>query len=345
MKKDWIKAIVHLIFWAATTWLITSSFSIQSREIELIDGVETVNIIRSNGLTYQILLCIIVAVFLSYLNIRIIYKLNQPNTNEKTIWYSALLFLLALLLIDILTRLPLLGNGPPLPKQIAFGIIIFYFALSVAYGLARLWFFNVQRHQQLVLDKKQTELTLLRNQLQPHFLFNALNNLLSMVRPAENPKLVDSFERLSQLLRYVIEETKTDKVSMNKEINFLKNYIELQLLRFNENEVIVQFDVEGEFDTQKVEPGLFITFVENAFKYGTEPEKTSIIKIQFDLTKPDAVGLEIKNKVIMKNVNVNGTGTGIESTRKRLDLIYPGKYQLLVSNADDFVVELNLETR
>ncbi len=342
MRKLWIEAIIHIIFWGSTTWLIASSFSIQSHEIDINNGEEIVNIVRNNSLIYQILFIILVAAFLFYFNSKIIYKLNQ--TNKKTaLGYSAMSFLIALIVVYIVTNLKLYVKFLPLPKQIAFGIVFFYFAISIAYGLAKLWLYDLKRHQQLVLDKKQTELALLRNQIQPHFLFNALNNLLSMVNPFENPKLTDSFERLSQLLRYVIDEAQKDRVSINQEITFIENYIELQLLRFSENEVNVDFKVIGNYNTQMVEPGLFIIFVENAFKYGTEPEKIANIEIFFDLTKKDTILFQIKNKVMLKNVS--GNGTGIETTKKRLELIYPNTHHLSISITDvEFFVDLTLKT-
>jgi sensor histidine kinase YesM len=342
MKRFWIEFIIHIIFWVSTTWLITSGFSIQSHEIEVINGVETINIVRNNWLIYQILLCIVISAITFYLNARLIFKLNQTKTNNKPIWYSALIFVIVLIIIYVITVPGLYSNMPPVPALIAFGIFFFYFALSIAYGLARLWVYNNQRQQQLVFDKKQAELTLLRNQLKPHFLFNALNNLLSMVNPSENSKLINSFERLSQLLRYIIEETNTDKVSIAKEIEFLKNYIDLQMLRFNEDEVNVQFNIHGPYNSQKVEPGLFIAFVENAFKYGTEPEKKATIDIEFDLSGINTIQFQIKNKVMMKNLN--GVGSGIEATRKRLELIYPAKHQFSISDSENFIVKLKLST-
>ncbi|MBN1186988.1 MAG: histidine kinase [Bacteroidales bacterium] len=343
MKSYWIEVIIHTLFWVSTAWLITSSFSIESHEIEIIDGIETINIVRNNGLYYQLLFCVFISVIAFYINAWLIFNLNRVKTDLSPILFSALAFVIVLILIYVVIEFRPFNNVPPIPKQIAFGIVTFYFSLSIAYGLARLWMYNNQRQQQLILEKKQAELTLLRNQLQPHFLFNALNNLLSMVNPSENPKLINSFGRLSQLLRYVIEGTNTEKVSIEKEIEFQKNYIELQMLRFNEDEVQVKIDVRGEHDTQFVEPGLFIVFVENAFKYGTEPEKLTRIEIEFDLSKTDLVQFKIKNKIMMKNSN--GVGTGIETTRKRLDLIYPNKHRLTISSTDYFIVQLTINTK
>jgi len=342
MRKNWKELVVHIIFWVSTAWLITSGFSVVSHDIEIINDVETVHIVRNNALIYQILLCIVVSVIAFYLNTWLIFKLNRVRTRTSSVGYSALVFLVVLIVIYGVTEVRFFSHAPPIPPELAFGIVIFYFALSVAYGLAKLLIYNNQRQQELMMDKKQAELTLLRNQLQPHFLFNAINNLLSLVNPSENPKLVDSFDRLSQLLRYVIEESGTDQVSIKKEIEFLKNYIQLQLLRFNEDEVDIDFHVKGPYDAQQVEPGLFIGFVENAFKFGTEPEKTAKIEITFDLSKQNSMYFLIKNKVLMRNLN--GVGSGIEATRKRLDLIYPNAYQLSISQSEDFIVELTIHT-
>jgi LytS/YehU family sensor histidine kinase len=164
-----------------------------------------------------------------------------------------------------------------------------------------------------------------------------------MVNPSDNPKLVSSFDKLSQLLRFLIEDNKAEKITISKEIEFLKNYIELQKLRFNEDELDIQFKVNGSFDTQKVEPGLFIPFVENAFKYGTEPEKHVTIEIEFDLSKIDLIQFIIKNKIMMSHSN--RLGTGIEVSRKRLNLIYPDRHKLTISKEEDFIVQLTIRTK
>lgn len=341
MRNFGLEIIVHILFWVGTGSLIVSGFSIQLHEIEVINGVETESIVRSNGLIYQLLLCIVLSMLSFYVNAQLIIKYNQ-NANRK-IWTSLLVFAITLILIYFLTDFQVIKNSLPVPKEIAFGVAVFYFSLSIAYGLVKHSIKNQQRHQRLILDKKQAELALLRNQLQPHFLFNALNNLMAMVNRSENPKLVSSFDKISQLLRFVIEDNKAEKIPILKEIEFLKNYIDLQMLRFEEGEVNVQFNMEGDNNEQKIEPGLFIPFVENAFKYGTEPENLSKIDIQFDLSQADSIQFEIKNKMMMSNTN--SIGTGIETTKKRLDLIYPDKYKLKISNANEFIVQLTISTQ
>jgi sensor histidine kinase YesM len=341
MKNRFIEIILHSIFWMTTAWLFINSFSVQMRHLKIIDGIETIYIVRSSGLMLQIFSCITTGAIVFYITVWLL--LQHHEIKKQTIFFLLLIFGIGCTFTYFITNFNFNSKQPPLPSAIALGIVTFYFAISIAYSIAKLLYRNHQRQQQLILDKKQTELTLLRNQLQPHFLFNALNNLLSMVKPHENPKLIHSFERLSQLLRYVIEETQAEKVSIQKEISFLESYIELQKLRFTEDEIVVNFKVEGIFINQKIEPGLYITFIENAFKYGTEPEKTSIIDIHFDLRVEDNIHFEIKNKVMMPNLT--GNKTGIESTRKRLELIYPHKHLLLVKEENDFIVTLDIQTQ
>lgn len=342
MKSRWVEGIIHILFWVSTGWLIISGFSIQSHEIEVVNDVETVIVNRNAGLIYQLFGCILVSIVLFYLNTFVVLKQNRINA-KSPIWYSVLILMGVLVVIYLISEYRFFDQGPNLPIQISSGIVIFYFTISIAYSLLKILINNHQREQQLIVDKKQAELTLLRNQLQPHFLFNAINNLLSMVNPADNPKLANSFDRLSKLLRYVIEENHADKVNIGNEIDFLKNYIDLQLLRFDDGEVNVNFSIEGPYDKQPIEPGLFIAFVENAFKYGTEPEKTTTIEISFDLTNPDEIHFFSKNNTLM--TNKNGPGTGIESTQKRLALIYPQKHQLSISHSDNFIIRLTINTK
>jgi Histidine kinase len=341
MKNRFLEIMLHGVFWVATAWLLASSFSVQMRLMQIIDGVETIKIVRNGRLMWQILACISVGAIVFYTTVW--WLLRQSEFKKQAVLLPILAFGMGVLLVQTFIIYDVEPEQLPLPQPVAFGIVTFYFTVSIAYSIAKLYYRNHERQQQLLLDKKQTELTLLRNQLQPHFLFNALNNLLSMVKPNENPKLVDSFERLSQLLRHVIEDTQTEKVRIRKEITFLENYIELQKLRFNDNEVLVNFSVKGEYLDQKIEPGLYITFVENAFKYGTEPEQNCVIDMDFDLSKPKNIYFSIKNKVMI--YNVMGNKTGIETTRRRLALIYPDKHQLLVEQKEHFIVTLNIQTQ
>ncbi|MGB5371736.1 MAG: hypothetical protein WBN18_15010, partial [Flavobacteriaceae bacterium] len=131
MKKIWIEVFIHVLFWISTSWLITTSFSIQSHEIELNNGLETVNIVRNNGLAYQLLLCIMVSFFAFYLNYWLLIKRNR--TAKTKTWGGLSVFTALLIVTYFLVEFRFFMETLPIPKQIAFGIAIFYFALSIAY--------------------------------------------------------------------------------------------------------------------------------------------------------------------------------------------------------------------
>ncbi len=344
MKIRWTEAAFNLIFWAASAWLIISGFSVESREIEIVNGTESIHTIRNASLQYHLVLLTGFSILMFYTNLLNMKRLNQRGPKSKILLITVLIYTFSLAAFLITESFIAGGLAPSLPFSLSFGILIFYFTISVSYGLGRVWVQTEKQHQILLTEKKEAELTLLRNQLQPHFLFNALNNLLSMVDQQKSPKLAESFDQLSMLLRYVIDDTRPGNVTVSQEIAFLRNYVALQLLRFVPGEIIFDIQVDGTYGDQKVEPGLFIPFVENAFKYGPEPEKQSSISLGFDISRQNEIIFRIVNKISSYRVSDGGAGTGIASTQKRLNLIYPGKHTLEIIKDEDFLVILKIET-
>ncbi len=339
----WIEYIANLLFWSITGWLLVSSFSIQGQEVEVLNGVKTVKTIRDTEIIFQIVTCIFVSFMMFYINLYNISKLGKSSQKVKNFLFSTFIFLIAIVLFYFAKKI-FFTNQYILPNQISIGIIFFYFTVSSAYGFIKIWILSEQRQKDLILITKQAELNLLRNQLQPHFLFNALNNLLSLVDQKKSPRLSNSIEKLSHLLRYVIEETQSDKTTISKEIQFIKNYCELQSLRFEENELNLKINVKGDYVDQLLEPGLFIPLVENAIKYGAEPEVNSTIAINFDIFDEYIIGFSIRNKII-PSIKINdSTGTGINSLKERLKLVYPEKHQFKITRNEYFLVELKIHT-
>jgi sensor histidine kinase YesM len=338
----WKEIIVNALFWLITAWLITSSFSVERLEIENLNGVETVRKTIGIGLVLQINLLIAISLVSFYFNLFNVHQLVKPHKRSRVIFVSIIILLVSIGAFLFAQQLCFAENYALLPLSLTIGVSLFYFTISTTYGLVKVWIQSDRAHQHLKLVNKQAELTLLRNQLRPHFLFNALNNLLSMVDQQKSPQLSSSFEKLSNLLRYVIEETKSEKVCVSAEIEFVKNYCDLQLLRFEKEEVDLKLLLVGEHGDLQVEPGLFIPFIENAFKYGTEPELKSVIEIKFDISEREKIAFSVKNKkanVFGKN---ESTGTGISSTIERLNLVYPSKHTLQIQENDYFLVELNI---
>ena len=178
-------------------------------------------------------------------------------------------------------------------------------------------------------EKKQkvveAELAWLKNQINPHFLFNTLNNISSLTQ-IDADKAQDTVMQLSDLLRYAMYETNKPKVPLEGEVDFMRNYIELMKLRCNEmTEVSETMKVEDK--KAEVAPLLFISLIENAFKHGTNSNAPATIDIS--LTQKDSMLVFICNKTNnpKPTKDRSGSGIGLENTRRRLDLLYQGRYQ------------------
>ncbi|MCF8238623.1 MAG: histidine kinase [Saprospiraceae bacterium] len=344
MKRNWLEATLHTLFWLGSAWLITSGFSIQSQEIELIDGQEIVHTVRSEPLMIKLLLCIAWSMVMSYVNVWNLLRLNRPGSRTMVALTSIGILVIAIVAFPLLASM-VPGHLPiGLPPTLQIGILVWFFTISTAYGLIRAWSYTEKQQQQLIYAKQQAELSLLRNQLQPHFLFNALNNLLSMVDQQKSPALVSAFGRLSDLLRYIIDDSRSGMVTISEEIEFIRNYVALQLLRFEPGEVDFQLETTGPYNGQKIEPGLLLPFVENAFKYGAAPDSSSVIRLQIDVARPDRMIFHISNPVVQQIQEIDRSGLGLQSTRQRLNLLYPHRHTLDIQSGDPFIVHLQLQS-
>ncbi len=188
-------------------------------------------------------------------------------------------------------------------------------------------------------EKSQAEVAYLKAQINPHFLFNTLNGIYSLAiqkSDATAPAIV----KLSEMMRYVTTESQQEFVPLEKEMNYLRNYIDLQKMRVGETIALV-FRIDGEALGKSIAPLLLIPFIENAFKYGINPEEKSEINIHIQLLT-DVVLLDVKNQ----KVNIqssDGAGTGLENARKRLALSYPGRHTLQIDETEfRFAVHLKV---
>ncbi|MEZ4826161.1 MAG: sensor histidine kinase [Bacteroidia bacterium] len=345
MKNQLLKWAIHILFWLGSTWLIVSSFSIQSKEIEITNGIETVRIVRDGGLTAQLTTWILISAVVFYTIAGVLGRLSQGrNWRSAGKWAFAILPVSALgyYLFYLRQNNP---AGPILSWQIGVGILGFYVMAAAAYGLFKVWKYAEEQRQKVLLQKNIAELALLRSQLHPHFLFNVLNNLLSMVDQVQNPALASAIDKLSYLLRYVVDETVRHRVPLRKEINFIQSFADLQALRFEKDELTFILETTGDNDSQPIEPGILIPFVENAFKYGTEPEKPATIFLRIDMTAPGKVYIELTNPVNPEMRKTPSGGSGIRSVVERLRIVYPGRHSLMIREDNGlFIVQLEIWT-
>lgn len=343
MRFSRVEVILNILFWGLTSWMIVSFNSTEVIGIEYVDGEKVKTTVRNWDLAWYAITGQFFYLVLFYSEFFLIHQLSKSKKVLAFILKSLLLLLLIAILKDLVMQFVVFGgNDKGLTYQGAFSAPIFYFVVAVSYGFIKTWLKNERERSQLELVKNQAELNLLRLQLQPHFLFNTMNNLLSMVNQSDNPKLAQSIDKLSNLLRYVVYETKSDKVSIAEEISFLRNFADLHLLRFEENEIDFEIQVLGTNDQQAIEPGIFLCYVENAFKHGVQPEERAFISISIDLIDPSQIRFFIENSLPKQSLNDQPGGFGIESNKERLNLAYPDRHSISINHGETYSVDLTL---
>ena len=206
---------------------------------------------------------------------------------------------------------------------------------SYIYWAARQWMLNKDDMQRL--GKTNAELALLKNQINPHFLFNTLNNLFAMAIERKADDLAESISQLTHLMRYSIYESRTEYIELHREIEYIQNYIKLQELRFTtEDAVSIRFQVIGETQGVRIAPMLLINFVENAFKHGVSLKQPSLININLSISE-EQISFTVENTIFRqnKNGNVAHAGFGLEHTRKLPQMQYPHRHQLHITEEDN----------
>ncbi len=299
------------------------------------------------------LITLFVYALVIYLNLY--YLIPNYLTQKRFFTYSALLVLATMIVTPLLVLLlyfkfyrhPTLRTELLANQNWYFLTTFVVAAISTIFKIITDWGRQLREKQALENQTMQSELRFLKSQINPHFLFNTLNNLyaLTLKKSDKAPEIVI---KLSEMMRYMLYECNEKKVLLEKEVNYIRNYLDLEALRQGK-EVEIRFELEGNVSGQQIAPLMFIPFLENSFKHGlnnhlnrgfvhiglaVEPEK---IHFQISNSKPAAPGLP-------RNSKISG-GIGLVNIRRRLDLIYPEQYRLEIKDEPDVynvILELNL---
>jgi two-component system, LytTR family, sensor kinase len=239
-------------------------------------------------------------------------------------------------------------GGPPQgpgPRSMRIDIVsIFLYIMTIALGMAlqvtRQWRTSLQQIARAEADKAQAELSFLKAQINPHFLFNTLNNIYSLAF-TKNEKTADSIMKLSNIMRYVTDDVSHHFVPLQLEVDCINDFIELQRLRLSKK-VTVDFSIKGRLENKTIVPLLLITFVENVFKYGISNHENTTITIQL-VADERSITFYCHNKIFKPAGTPQRTGIGIANANKRLEHLYPNKHLLNITNENGFFsVELIL---
>jgi two-component system, LytTR family, sensor histidine kinase AlgZ len=209
--------------------------------------------------------------------------------------------------------------------------------------IARDWFELQARTKTIENERLSAELNFLKAQINPHFLFNTLNNLYYLAF-TQSPNTTEVIEKLSQMMRYMIYDSNHNRVLLQKEIDYMQNYISLERLRLN-NHIPIKFELEGNPDGVFIAPLIFITFLENAFKHGVSnnnPQAWINICIRIQ-GKACTYTVENSKLPLASASALEKSGIGLLNVRRRLELSYPGQFDLQVQDQDDrYYVQLKL---
>lgn len=232
-------------------------------------------------------------------------------------------------------------GGPPPPRRhflLALNHNFFQFAGVLIFSLM---LHGRERLKKIETEKANAELSYLKAQINPHFLFNTLNSIYSLAI-LKSDKTADALVKLSEMMRYVLNDANTNFVLLEKELNYISNYIDLQKMRLAPN-VKLTYHCEGIAGDKNIAPLILIPFIENAFKHGVNTEENSDIDIQIKITNT-LVHLFVKNNCVTINNNtLNKSGLGIDNTKQRLQLLYPNYHTLNINKVDNcFIVALDL---
>ena len=220
---------------------------------------------------------------------------------------------------------------------------LLFFTASAAYQLIR----DKIKSDQLAIERQEenlkTELSFLRSQVSPHFMFNVLNNMVALVR-LKSDQLEPTIIKLSSLMRYMLYETDEEKVLLKREIEYLQSYVDLQQQRFGKK-VAVNISMKLTDEQFEIEPMLLIPFIENAFKHGTGMIENAQIDIEL-YTKENTLHFTVRNRYnenTIREIKDKTSGIGLVNVKRRLNLLYSDQHNLWMSNKDNwYMVSLQL---
>lgn len=224
------------------------------------------------------------------------------------------------------------GDGRPFDVVSAF-LFLLIIAMGIAIETAHRLMLTEKQVLQAEKDKVNAELSFLKAQINPHFLFNTLNNIYSLAS-TESEHTADSIMKLSNIMRYVTDDASENLVPLESEVACIQDYIDLQRLRLS-SKVEVSYSAEGKMEKKSVPPMILMTFVENAFKYGISNHEPATITIKL-VVRENNIEFFSRNKLFKTARHTVSTGVGLTNTRQRLDYMYPNKHLLKIDQDNGF---------
>ena len=203
-------------------------------------------------------------------------------------------------------------------------------------------FSEIKLKEELNRKNYEMELALMQSQIAPHFLFNTINSIDVLIEKDAH-RASEYLNKLSDIMRFMLYETKTEKIPLSKELDYIQKFIDLQKIRTS-NPDYVNYSVEGEVTNRSIPPMLFIPFIENAFKFSDNKKIKNAVNIRFEIAN-NSITFTCDNMYSANLTHrIEGGGLGSELIQRRLELLYPGRYELSVRDSDgEYRVKLRIE--
>ena len=290
--------------------------------------------------------------FISFFYFNAYYLIPSLLSKKKLAAYTIIIIFLIVAIAALNSAISefYIPHNPPRPFIRLFMFRLFpclsNFAVSTSYRIIIDNYHREKNQKEKENENLKTELSFLRSQVSPHFMFNVLNNMVSLARK-KSDRLEPVLMELSTLMRYMLYESDAEKVSVKKEVEYLQSYIDLQMLRFGDD-IKVNFKVNwnSAMDTS-IEPMLFIPLVENAFKHGFGMIEHPEINVHL-VVNEETIIMNVTNKFNsnIKEEKDTNSGIGLNNLKRRLNLLYPNMHELKITDKDNrFIVTLNLKLK
>lgn len=322
MKK---KILFHFLFWIIYCLILAVFYSGYA------------------GLAKSLIFSVILVFFQALITYINLYLLIPEFLKRKKILFYILSVVLTLIILTVIRfQIPsLLGDEGRRLIGMRSRVIFFEFNLVLAYSLSTAyyfiveWFKNLQFKAEMKYQQVESELKYLKSQINPHFLFNTLNNIYTLCY-LKDDKAAPSVLKLSEMMRYMLHESNTPCIELEKEVQFIRNYLELQQLKKDEL-MRINFDVKGVKGRHKIVPLILIAFFENCFKHGDiETNPAGWIKAELKVNEENVMELLVSNskKQTVKK-HENRKHVGLENVKKRLSLLYGNNCELNIFDEDN----------
>jgi len=354
MRKIKIKTVlIHLVFWACMLLALNTVFHLRLHHVvqghDMEPMVYSYDIVVYRSLLYGVSFKII----LFYVNT--FYLLRNYSSSKNAVKYVFQFLLLVGICYGLDFALRYYKNQPfrnindqDVVDYVTRMNMVFYalvIGLSFIYFFFNEWLRNEKIKNNLIREQLSNELNLLKFQINPHFLFNTLNNLFSIAQEHGDVELKSGIFNLSGIMRYILYDSNSSITKLQKEIDYVEDFIDIHKLKYTpEDDINIGFAIQGEPNNKCIAPMLLIPFVENAFKHGVSLKKRSIIDIKLTVRENDLFFSVVNtNHSYINKSPDTGSGIGLNNVQKRLDLLYGNNYFLKINSTDMFYsVELTL---